>query len=125
MNPYLLGGLAAAAIAAGAALWWQQGQIEDLTERVAQLEAAKAAETQARTQWQEQATACSRATATLKAQGARASRAYQDSLARAAGATAAAQAQVRTILSGTRPEGLDECAAARAELDAEVDRRRP
>ena len=125
MNPYLIGGLAAAAIAAGGALWWQQGQIEDLTERVAQLEAAKAAETQARTQWQEQATACSRATATLKAQGARASRAYQDSLERAAGATAAAQAQTRAILSAARPEGLDECQATRAQLDAEVDRRHP
>ena len=125
MSPYLIGGASAAALAAGLFIGWQQVQIGDLTERVAELERAKAAETQARTQWQEQAQACSRATATLKAQGARASRAYQDSLARAAGATAAAQAQVRAILSAERPAGLDECAAARAELDLEVDRRHP
>jgi len=125
MSPYLIGGAAAAAIAAGAALWWQQGQIEDLTERVAQLERAKAAETQARTQWQEQAEACSRATATLKAQGERTRRAYEDSVQRAARATAAAQAQVRAILSTERPAGMDDCQAAKAELDAEVDRRKP
>jgi hypothetical protein len=125
MNPYLIGGAAAVALAAGVALWWQQGQIEDLQERGVQLERAKAAETQARTQWQEQAQACSRATATLKAQGAAQRRAYEASLQQALAGRVAAQAQARAILMAERPAGLDECAAARAELDAEVDRRHP
>ncbi len=125
MNPYFLGGAAAAVVAAGVVIGWQQLQIGGLEDRVATLEREKGEATQAIEQWKAQAEACSRATATLKAQGAAQRLAYEASLQQALAGRAAAQAQARAILMAERPAGMDECTAARAELDAEVDRRHP
>jgi len=113
------------AIAAALVIGYQQLQIGNLQDRVVELERQKAGETQARSQWQEAAQKCTASVGALQARQAAQRRAYEAQLAVAKEATAHAQGQARAILSAPRPPGLDECQAARAELDAEIDRRRP
>ena len=124
MSPAILVG-GGAALAAAAVIGFQQIQLGNLRDRVSDLEREKGEATQAIEQWKAQAESCSTATAKLKAQGAAQRRVYEEGLQRALQGRAAAQELARKILMDERPAGMDECTAARAELDAEVDRRHP
>lgn len=124
---YLIVGLAvalAASLAAGAGTaWYLDGKVDQATARATKAEGARAAEEQSRLGFQAAAGACSASLDVLQKAGEARDRERAKALYASQEATATAEEEVKRLLQRTRPAGMDECTAARKELDDEVDRR--
>ena len=117
--------LAASWAASGAAIWYLDGKVEKAQGEATEAKAARAKEQQSREGFQAAASACDAGVRGLQADAEAREAAWERRLNGSREETAQAEELVKAIIARQRPAGMDECTAARKELDDEVDRRRP
>lgn len=109
----------------GAAIWYLDSKVEKADKKAQDARDALAKEQASRKTFEAAAGACSAGVDKLKAEADRKEKEHAANQAKSTQTTTIAMNTIQKILTAPRPQGMDECAAMKKELDDEIDRRHP